>query len=91
MSGGFHDADMKESFTGAVGQFDESESLLAIEPFNFGLPFRSGWYRPGLLSRRTVERPGRRTSKRRRGFWRLVGITAPTITEVFASAHLRSV
>jgi hypothetical protein len=87
----FDDADVQERLARPVGQFDEAEALLTIEPFHFGLPLGPSRDRPRRLARRSIKRPRRRATKRRRGFWRLIGITAPTITEVFASAHLQSV
>src|SRR5215467_8956802 len=63
MPGRLGDTDVQQCLAGPVGQFDESESLLAIEPFHFSLPFRTCRYRPRRLSRRSVEGPRRRASK----------------------------
>ena len=91
MARGFDDADVQEGLAGAVRQLDKAEALLAVEPLHLGLPLGPSRHRPGGLARRTVSEPRRGATKRRSRFERLVGETAPTITEVFASAHLQSV
>src|SRR5450631_4298869 len=51
----FDDADVQKRFARSVGQFDESEAFLTIEPFHFGLPLGPRRDRPGRFPRRTIK------------------------------------